>query len=319
MNTELLDAVHDENQAVQHAAQLLRAGQLVAFPTETVYGLGACVFNDEAVRSIFVAKGRPADNPLIVHIAEIEDVARVAVSIPPLFSELAAAFFPGPLTVVLDKHQSVPQSVTAGLPGVAVRMPAHPIARHIIKAAGEPLVAPSANRSGRPSPTSAKHVLDDLNGRIAAVVDGGVCAIGIESTVVSIREERCVLLRPGSVTQQQLEAVVGRRFHRAQRNEGEVPAAPGMKYRHYAPTARVVVVSTVEELCQLVQTGKRVRVLANEQVECSAEVRPLGAQTLYAEFRKADAEGVEIIAILCDSHIQADAGLMNRIHKAAEG
>ncbi len=316
-NTELLDALRDEH-AVQRAAELLRRGEPVAFPTETVYGLGACVFNEGAVRGIFHAKGRPSDNPLIVHIADIHEVRRVAVQIPPLFGVLATAFFPGPLTIVLDKHPAVPNSVTAGLSGVAVRMPAHLIALSIIRAVGEPLVAPSANRSGRPSPTSARHVLDDLDGRIAAVVDGGECEIGIESTVVSIREGRRVILRPGAITQLQLEQATGEHFETVGLQEHEAPASPGMKYRHYAPQARVVVAYTAEEVCVRAQKQGRIRVLANERVECSADVRPLAAQTLYAEFRRADADGIDEIIVLCDAEIQESA-VMNRIRKAAEG
>ncbi len=317
-HTELLDALSDES-AVPRAAYLLRRGEPVAFPTETVYGLGACVFNEQAVRGIFLAKGRPSDNPLIVHIADIQDIARVAVNIPPLFGVLASAFFPGPLTVVLDKHEAVPDCVTAGLPGVAVRMPAHPIARSIIRAAGEPLVAPSANRSGRPSPTAAQHVLDDLEGRIAAVVDGGECEIGIESTVVSIREGRLVILRPGAIIQYQLEQATGRQFEVATLQEQGAPAAPGMKYRHYAPQARIAIVYTPEEACARGQGRESVRLLSTIPVECSIERRPLLARTLYAEFRRADADGIREIVVLCDKTVQESAGLMNRIRKAAEG
>lgn len=319
MYTEVLDAVHAPEQAVERAAALLKAGQVVAFPTETVYGLGAGVFNEEAVREVFRAKGRPQDNPLIVHIASVAEADRIAVGLPPLFFVLAEAFFPGPLTLVVDKHPAVPDSVTAGLPGVAVRMPAHPVALALIQAAGEPLVAPSANRSGRPSPTSARHVLDDLKGRIAAVVDGGVCDVGIESTVVSLRGEMPVILRPGAVTQQQLETVAGCRFSNAVYRQAEAPAAPGMKYRHYAPKARVTPVANAEEAREKMRNGTgAVRVLANTDIE-GVEQRPLLARTLYAEFRQADADGIAELLLVCDESVRNDAGLMNRIHKAAEG
>ena len=315
--TELLHA--EREHAVQRAAELLRQGHPVAFPTETVYGLGAPVFNEEAVRRVFEAKGRPSDNPLIVHVADMADIDRVAASVPPLFRTLADVFFPGPLTVVLDRHRAVPDIVTAGLAGVAVRMPAHPVALAIIRAVGQPLVAPSANRSGRPSPTSARHVLEDLDGRIAAVVDGGECTIGIESTVVSIRGGNCVVLRPGAITQQQLEQATGERFKNATLLQHEAPAAPGMKYRHYAPQARIALAYTVEDVCELVRQQGTVRVLAAVPVACATDIGPLSAQTLYAEFRRADTDGVTDIIVLCDEQTRENAGLMNRIRKAAEG
>ena len=317
-DTEFLDAIHFPERSVVRAAELLKAGEIVAFPTETVYGLGAAVFNEEAVREVFRAKGRPQDNPLIVHIASVGDITRVALHIPPLFNLLAREFFPGPLTVVLDKHPSVPAIVTAGLPGVAVRMPAHPVALALIEAAGEPLVAPSANRSGQPSPTSARHVLDDLEGRIAAVVDGGECEVGIESTVISLRGVVPVILRPGAVTKEQLEAVAGQKFEYAVHQQGTAPAAPGMKYRHYAPEARVVLVMDRQEAQEKIRVAEgTVRVLAN--IESGfADQRPLLAKTLYAEFRQADADGIGELILVCDKRVQNDAGLMNRIKKAAE-
>lgn len=306
--------------AVERAAALLQRGEVVAFPTETVYGLGATVFNSIAVRKVFDAKGRPADNPLIVHIAAVEDIHRVAVRIPPLFSVLATRFFPGPLTVIVDKHPDVPDIVTAGLPSVAVRMPAHDVALALIRAVGEPLVAPSANRSGRPSPTSAQHVLDDLDTRIAAVLDGGICSIGIESTVVSLRNNHIAILRPGSITKEELEEATGRTVVYAEMGKSGVPVAPGMKYRHYAPQARITLASTMHEVQQRIQEAQiKIRVLANEPIEGAGSVRPLRASTLYAEFRQADADGVEEIVLLCNSGIQRNVGLMNRILKAAAG
>jgi L-threonylcarbamoyladenylate synthase len=317
--TELLDAIHFPEESVSRAAELLRAGEIVAFPTETVYGLGAGVFHEVAIREVFRAKGRPQDNPLIVHIASMSDVERVALHVPPLFHILSAKFFPGPLTIVVDKHPAVPDSVTAGLPGVAIRMPDHPVAMALIKAAGEPLVAPSANRSGQPSPTSARHVLDDLEGRIAAVVDGGECEVGIESTVISLRGKNPVILRPGIVTREQLEAVTGLQIEYANQQQGETPAAPGMKYRHYAPDAKIILVTDREEAQQRIRAAdKKVRVLANVDMG-NVERRPLLAKTLYAEFREADADGIRELILVCDDEIRNDAGLMNRIKKAAEG
>lgn len=319
MTTEYLHAAAPE--AIQRAAALLRAGELVAFPTETVYGLGAIVWNSEAVGKVFQAKGRPSDNPLIVHIAAVEDVRRVAVAIPPLFYVLAEHFFPGPLTVVLDKHPSVPSVVAGGLATVAVRMPAHDTALALIQAAGEPLVAPSANRSGLPSPTTAQHVLDDLDTRIAAVLDGGACSIGIESTVVSLRGGGTLsILRPGSIAKEQIEEVTGQEVTYAEMHEGEVPAAPGMKYRHYAPQARIALANTLQEVHQILKTQQgKTRVLASEPIEGIADIRTLHTSTLYAEFRQADTDGIQVLVLLCNSDVRNNRGLMNRIVKAAEG
>lgn len=317
MTTEYLHAAAPG--AIHRAAELLQAGELVAFPTETVYGLGAMAFNTEAVQKVFQAKGRPADNPLIVHIASIEDVHRVAVDIPPLFNVLAKRFFPGPLTVVLDRHPDVPDLVTAGLTSVAVRMPDHDVAQALIRAAGEPLVAPSANRSGQPSPTTAQHVLDDLDTRIAGVLDGGACAIGIESTVVSLRGGGIAILRPGSVTKEDIEEATGQACVYAGMHKGEAPVAPGMKYRHYAPQAHIVLANTQEEARHYYQQRRgKTRVLASGIIEGVGEVRMLHTSTLYAEFRQADADGVQELIILCSSDVQNNRGLMNRITKAAD-
>lgn len=319
MTTEYIAAVTPK--AVCRAADLLQRGEVVAFPTETVYGLGAVAFNSVAVRKVFDAKGRPADNPLIVHVAAVEDIHRIAVRLPPLFGVITARFFPGPLTIIVDKHPDVPDIVTAGLPSVAVRMPAHDVALALIRAVGEPLVAPSANRSGRPSPTSAQHVLDDLDTRIAAVLDGGICTIGIESTVISLRGNQIAILRPGSITKEELEEATGQGAVYADMGKSEVPVAPGMKYRHYAPQARIILAHTQQEVQQRLQGArmKVIRVLANEPIEGAEDVRLLCAATLYAEFRQADADGMEEIVLLCSSDIQGDKGLMNRILKAAAG
>jgi L-threonylcarbamoyladenylate synthase len=242
-NTLLLNA--DQN-GVQQAGQLLKDGQTVAIPTETVYGLAANGLNGEAVARIFQAKGRPADNPLILHIAYLKDWEPLVTHIPDNARKLADAFWPGPLTIILPAADIVPKEVTAGLSTVAVRFPAHPVARAVIKAAGCPLAAPSANRSGAPSPTNAKRVLEDMDGRIAAIVDGGDCQVGVESTVVDLSGYTPRLLRPGGVTPEQLQAVLGDLVIdpavTAQLEEGAKAASPGMKYKHYAPKAKVVLV-----------------------------------------------------------------------------
>ena len=221
---------------IRTAGELLKQGELVAIPTETVYGLAADALNGAAVENIFRAKGRPQDNPLIVHIADLSQVEDLTAFVPPVLQDLADAFWPGPLTVVLEKSDLIPDEVSAGLDTVAIRMPSHKDARAIIRAAGTPLAAPSANTSGMPSPTTAEHVLHDLDGKIAAVVDGGPCEVGVESTVLSLCTRVPRVLRPGKVTPDELfevlgqvevdEAVLGRLADDA------VAASPGMKYKH---------------------------------------------------------------------------------------
>lgn len=227
-------------------ASILRSGGLVGIPTETVYGLAANALDAQAVRKIFIAKGRPQDNPLIVHISSIEELYALAEEIPEKALFLANAFWPGPLTMVLKKSPAVPDEVTCSLPSVAVRMPSHKIANAIIKAAGLPLAAPSANLSGKPSPTTAAHVMHDMNGKIEAVVDGGECEVGVESTVITLCTEPPVLLRPGAVTLRQLKEVIGDVAADPSifsKPGAELkPSSPGMKYKHYSPDAEVIIV-----------------------------------------------------------------------------
>ncbi len=223
--------------ALAAAAKILRAGGLVAFPTETVYGLGARAYDASAARRVYKAKGRPADNPLIVHISDeamLEDVVR---QVPPLARKLMDAFWPGPLTLVLEKSARVPGAVTAGGLTVAVRCPGHPAARALIRALGEPIAAPSANLSGRPSPTTAAHVLRDLRGRVALILDGGSCRKGLESTIVDARGRRPVVLRPGTLTGETIARAAGVPLAAPGR---AAPAAPGTRHRHYAPSCRVI-------------------------------------------------------------------------------
>ncbi len=226
-------------------ARILQSGGLVAFPTETVYGLGGNALDAGAANKIYTAKGRPSDNPLIVHIARPSDAEKYAV-ISSLYEKLAKAFMPGPLTVVLPKKDNIPLSVTGGLQTVGIRCPGDPVARELIRLAGVPVAAPSANVSGRPSPTAASHVRDDLNGRIDCIIDGGEAEVGLESTIVKIDGERLVLLRPGAITPEMLRTVcadvVLDNGILDKLPDGTAPQAPGMKYRHYAPRARVYLV-----------------------------------------------------------------------------
>lgn len=242
MNTKRLTQ-HD----IEEAAAILRDGGLLGIPTETVYGLGANGLNEEAVAHIFEAKGRPQDNPLILHIPDASWLERYCKEIPLTAYQLAKAYWPGPMTMILKRKDIVPNAVTAGLDTVGMRCPAHPLCREIIAASGVPVAAPSGNTSGRPSPTTAQHMLEDMDGKINAIVDGGPCSVGVESTIIDLTETPARLLRPGGITLEQLEAVLGEvavdpavtRLMGA----GEQPKAPGMKYRHYAPKAPVTVVT----------------------------------------------------------------------------
>lgn len=244
MDTLLLDGNHKND--IERAGELLKNGEVVGIPTETVYGLAANALDSAAVRKIFAAKGRPADNPLIVHIAELSQWAPLVREIPEKAMRLAEKFWPGPLTIILEKSDIIPPETSGGLETVGVRFPAHPIAQAVINAAGKPLAAPSANLSGKPSPTTYPHLCEDMNGRVAALVDGGDCGVGVESTVITLAGDRPRLLRPGGITLPQLESVLGSVevdpavLDKLQ--EGVTAASPGMKYKHYAPAAEVILV-----------------------------------------------------------------------------
>lgn len=228
------------------AGNLLKNGEVVAIPTETVYGLAASAFSPDAVEKIFKAKGRPQDNPLIVHISDFDDLAKITEEVPETAIKLAENFWPGPLTMILKKNEKIPLEVTAGLSTVAVRFPSHKYARAVIEAAGVPLAAPSANLSGKPSPTSAQHVMRDLAGKIPMIIDGGECEVGLESTVIDLTGEKPMLLRPGAVTLSELCRVLGEVSVNPKISEevddGERVASPGMKYKHYSPEAPVVII-----------------------------------------------------------------------------
>ena len=237
-------------QVLREASRLLHAGELVAFPTETVYGLGANALNKDAVLSIFAAKGRPADNPLIVHIwdpAQLEDLC----TIPDGASLLMERFWPGPLTILMPRKETIPLEVTAGLPTVAIRMPSHPVAASLLKACGLPIAAPSANRSGKPSPTSAHYVFQDMDGRIPLIIDGGPCDVGVESTVIDLTHGTPTILRPGGITREMLESVLGRVDVAGSvlrpLQKGEKALSPGMRYRHYSPDGQVTLVEGEED------------------------------------------------------------------------
>ncbi|MBE4907758.1 threonylcarbamoyl-AMP synthase [Bacillus luteolus] len=320
---------------IQEAAKILKDNEVVAFPTETVYGLGANALSDEAVAKIFEAKGRPSDNPLIVHIATKDQLTNIAVDIPDMVQTLVTHFWPGPLTLVLKKKdQSVGEKVTAGLETVAVRMPDHPIALALLKAADLPLAAPSANLSGKPSPTSAKHVIDDLEGRIAGIIDGGATGVGLESTVLDCTEKIPVILRPGGVTKEQLEEVIGEvRLDRALLVEGQAPKSPGMKYIHYAPIAPLVIVEGSPQFIQTLvdkktEEGLRVGVLTTEEnkhyykadavLDCGmrSDLQSV-ASKLYDVLRTFDMTNVDFIYSEWFPQVGVGQAIMNRLLKAA--
>ena len=254
MNTKVVkvDREHPEREIIECAGEILKQGGLVAFPTETVYGLGGDGLNASSSEKIYAAKGRPSDNPLIIHIADMESLEEIVTQVPEEARKLADACWPGPLTMIFQKNHRVPYETTGGLESVAVRMPSHPVARALIAAGGGYIAAPSANTSGRPSPTCAEHVKEDLSGRIDMILDGGEVEIGLESTIVDFTSEKPVILRPGYISQEMIARVIGE----VEMDKGLLitdsavkPKAPGMKYRHYAPKAGLTIVQgSPEEL-----------------------------------------------------------------------
>lgn len=281
---------------VKKAAQLIRQGGLVAFPTETVYGLGADGLSKEAAAKIYEAKGRPSDNPLILHIADLGMLEDLVEEVSGAARTLIEVFWPGPLTLVFKKTDRVPYAVTGGLDTVAVRQPDHPLALALIRAAGRPIAAPSANRSGRPSPTRAAHVLTDLDGRIDAVLSSGPLAVGLESTILDLSGPLPCLLRPGGVTLEEIEKVIGPIIvDPALAGDDQAPRAPGMKYQHYAPQARVILVraddpQTLVDYVQSQPAGGRLGLMATDAV--CGRVDPASSLSLLSLGKKDDKEGL---------------------------
>ena len=331
-------ASREAREGLELAGKLLREGGLVGFPTETVYGLGASALDEAAVAAIFAAKGRPGDNPLIAHIDSLE-MGRELVAFTPLAERLAARYWPGPLTMVLESRGRTPRSVSAGLDTLAVRFPSHPGARAMIRAAGLPVAAPSANLSGRPSPTLARHVLEDMAGRIPLILDGGPVEIGLESTVVDARGETPVLLRPGRVTREELAALCGD-CALAGTKECQRPAAPGMKYRHYAPQGQLSLVNDWREAealreRMLAEAADRPLLLLSAESAAALtargvpreEVLSLGpegdsgafAHNLFAALREADRRQARRIIGQRVAENGLGAAVMNRLNKAAGG
>ena len=333
----------DENcidqEIMKEAGALLKSGALVAFPTETVYGLGANALDEKASAKIYAAKGRPSDNPLIIHIADMEKLAYITAEIPTAAIKLAEKFWPGPLTMVLKKSDVVPLGTTGGLNTVAVRMPSHPIALEMIRAGGGYIAAPSANTSGRPSPTLASHVADDMDGIIPMILDGGAVGIGIESTIVDLTEEIPTILRPGFITKEMLEEVVGEvQIDKGLEADAKTPPkAPGMKYRHYAPKAELLIVegaedAVIKKINALVKEkeaqGIVAGVIGTEETVSKYQariVKSMGTRTdeisisshLYGILREFDESDAEVIYSESFEEGAMGSAIMNRLLKAA--
>ena len=342
MKTEYVDLREgkDIKEGIKKAAEIIKRGGLVAFPTETVYGLGANGLDENAVPKIYEAKGRPSDNPLILHISKLDEIEHIVKEIPKSALILAEEFWPGPLTMVFKKSERIPYRTTGGLESVAIRMPSNKIARELIKAAGVPIAAPSANSSGRPSPTKAAHVIYDLDGKIDMVIDGGEVDIGIESTIVDVTGEVPVILRPGFITEKMLSEAIGRVeidevVKSLSPDKDLKPKAPGMKYRHYAPRGKMtiykgshskVVERINEEISKL--EGKKTGVLATDETKSyykadiiislgSREDGESIAHNLFDALRKFDDEDVEFIYSEGFDENKLGFAIMNRLHKSA--
>ena len=326
---------------IKEAADLLIKGGTVAFPTETVYGLGANALDKEAVAKIFKAKGRPSDNPLIVHISKIEQIYELVESVPPIAEKLIENFWPGPITLIMKKSKKVPDIITAGLDTVAIRMPSHPIAKEIIDKAKLPIAAPSANLSGKPSPTKASHVIKDLNGKVDGIVSGGSSQVGLESTVLDVTTEIPMILRPGGITKEDLEKVLEEvevdPGIEGRTSSDATPRSPGMKYTHYSPQADVIIVSgKVEEIIPKIieltrekqKQGKKVGIMCTDETKDnymdgviysmgSRENMKTIAAKLFDTLRQFDEEDVDLIFAEGIDQKSVGHAVMNRMIKAA--
>ena len=338
---EKVDPAHIDTDVMEQAGKLIAEGELVAFPTETVYGLGGDALDPDASRRIYAAKGRPSDNPLIVHIADFDDMKRVAREVPEQAKKLADAFWPAPLTMIVWKSDAVPEATTGGMQTVAVRMPNHPVALELIRRSGCLIAAPSANTSGRPSPTEAQHVAEDLSGKIAMILDGGPVGIGIESTIIDLTEEQPMILRPGYITPEMLsevlqeEVVIDPGIIAA--DDTRKPKAPGMKYKHYAPKAEMIIVdgaqdAVIHKINELTAAkraeGKKVAVIATDETKDRYDAQvilSMGkradedaiAQHLYKILRECDELDVGEIYSECFQTPRIGQAIMNRLLKAA--
>ena len=342
MNTKIvvIEEDHIDMEMIREAGQILKDGGLVAFPTETVYGLGGDALNADSSAKIYAAKGRPSDNPLIVHIADMDALPLIAANIPEAAYKLADAFWPGPLTMIFEKTDRIPKATTGGLNTVAVRMPSNKIAAALIRAAGGYIAAPSANRSGRPSPTVAKYVIEDLDGLVEMIIDGGASDIGLESTIIDLSEGEPMILRPGYVTQEKMMQVIGKvDVDRTilDANSKQAPKAQGMKYRHYAPKGDLTIVEGPQEkvisyinekLAEGHREGLRTGVIATDETieQYQADFkRSLGSRNdeeaiahhLFEVLRQMDDAGIQLIFTESFSETGLGQATMNRLLKAA--
>lgn len=332
-----INPLYPEIEKIKKAAEIIRRGGTVVFPTETVYGLGANAFDPEAVKKIFVAKNRPMDNPLIVHIADINQLYEVASDIPEKILNISKIVWPGPLTFVLKKSPKIPKETTGGLDTVAVRMPAHPIALELIKESQVPIAAPSANLATRPSPTKAEHVIEDLNGKVDMIIDGGETFFGVESTVINVTVDPPQLLRPGPFSVEELERLFGKiNVPEQARGTGEfeIALSPGMKYKHYAPNKKLLVVENRNKLDKIIEEleskGYKIALLCSKEVcqkfkDKKLEIIELGSETnlyeiaknLFDAFRKLDKLNVDLGVIHSFSEKGIGLAIMNRMRKAS--
>ena len=315
------------------AAEIIRKGGIVGFPTETVYGLGADALNSKAIEKIFKAKGRPQDNPLIVHISSLKQLKKLTCSIPKKAYKLAKAFWPGPLTIILKKSKIVPDNVTAGLKTIAIRMPSDPIAHALIEKSGTPIAAPSANTSGKPSPTHHTHVIEDLKGKVDAIIEGGYVKIGVESTVIDLTKTIPSILRPGRITPRMVQQKIGfvSIFSKIRSNISR-PASPGMKYRHYSPKAKVLLVPSSTKQNEItrkiarkeVDAGRKVMVLSRRKgrlkggkwIFLGEKIIDM-SRKVFDAFRKADNEKFDVIIVEGTRETGMGLAIMNRLKKAA--
>lgn len=337
-----INPLNPELDLIAEGARYIKRGKLVAFPTETVYGLGANGLDEEAVTNIFAAKGRPQDNPLILHVSKIDEINPLVRAIPKEAKILMEEFWPGPLTILFERSNLVPDIITAGLNTVAIRMPNHPVALELIEASGVPIAAPSANTSGKPSPTLAEHVIGDLYGKIDMILDGGATGVGLESTVLDLTGEVPTILRPGGITLEAIKCFVSNvelDLSIISSNENIVPKSPGQKYRHYAPKAEIIVFSgKVENMVEAIKNkgkeyvkeGKLVGIMATDETKNmygegvvisvgSRKRKGTIARNLFNTLRKFDDIGVDII--LSEGIEIGDIGtaIMNRLKKASGG
>ena len=330
-----------ETEPIQAAADVLRAGGLVAFPTETVYGLGANALDSEAVSKIFTAKGRPASDPIIVHLYDLAQLELAAQAVPAFAYELADRFWPGPLTLILKRHPHIPPNVSAGMPTVAVRMPSHPVAVSLLRAADLPVAAPSANRFARPSATSADHVRQDLDGRIDMILDGGAAVIGVESTILDLTKEQPVVLRPGGVPLEVLQSLIPNLqvVSKLLREDEQGIEAPGMLYKHYSPRAELrlfdgnieaLIPAMREDAIKQINPGKKVgMLLPSDEIQLfdglGINVVDLGtteaeiSHCLFDAMRQLDGAGVDVILVHGFSRSGLGLALWDRLLRAAEG